>query len=351
MYKNYFNTDIDVIKSNLATRGYSLVDLNDSFISNIHICEQEMNDFFNQPTADKESYFREPVFGWFEVPHKQVFRIATGNRINQYDYPSSQLKSLISDLDSMMTELANLLFPGVKQLVPQVPFDFGLIDVVKYNNTTERKNNLNIVEHYDPGLLAFNFLNTADGLQFKNEHGEWIDIKAYTGIIWTSNAVKTYDSSHPVGVHRVKMTDKPRFSMWYEVATIEQLRDDIKNGNYKGYDYEIELMEKEGYQAQRDEEGNIVKYNKEIGWKAVEAITTGSNKTAVGTKALHLINTGEEGKAFGTQMLNPHVAIGLDALKLNTGENNQTFGWKTLEANTTGSNKVAIGYHALKSKS
>jgi hypothetical protein len=332
MYKNYLNIDINVIKSNLATRGYSIVDLNESFLSNVKICEQEMNEFFNQPIEEKEPYFREPVFGWFEVPHKQVFRIATGNRMNNYDYPSTQLKNLIPDMDAMMTEFANLLFPGVNQLT-KVPFDFGLIDVVLYNNNTERKNNLNIVEHYDAGLLAFNFLNTADGLQFKNEHDEWIDIPSHHGIIWTSNAIKSYESSHPVGIHRVKTTDKPRLSMWYEVATYEQLREDIKNGEYKGYDYEIELMKKEGYKAERDDKGNIIRYNKEIGWKAVEAITTGSNKTAVGTKALNFDN---------------HVAIGFEALK--TGEEGKAFGWKTLESMTTGSNKVALGYNSLYKK-
>lgn len=316
MYKYYFNNSLEEIKSNLATRGYAIVTLTDDLVSLSNECYQEMNEFFH--SDNKEQYFREPVFGWFEVPHKQVFRVATGNKMNNYEYPSSTLKSLIPSIDKMMWELGLLLFPGADKMT-KIPFDFGLIDVVKYNNNTERKDNLNIVEHYDAGLIAFNFLDTAPGLQFKNEFGEWQDIfTPNNGIIWTGHAIKSYNESHPEGIHRVLTTDQPRFSMWYEIASHEQMRDDIKNNQYIGYDYEVELMKKEGYKPVK-EDGKIVGYTNTFigydGWKGLESVTTGSNKVAIGYSSL---NTGEFNTMIG-------------------------YGWKVLESATTGSNKVAIG--------
>jgi hypothetical protein len=312
MYKNYIETELSVIKSNLATRGFSLVTLTPQFSEEAKQCADQMNEFFNLNEESKQSYFREPVFGWFEVPHKQVFRVATGVNMEDYQHPSVAFKNLISNLDIMMQQLVLELFPGVKEILSDlVPFDFGLVDVAKYNNQTVRKNNLNIVEHYDAGLLAFNFYDSEPGLEFKNNN-EWI----YTNkmaVLWTGNAVKSYSEQHPVGIHRVTTSTAPRLSMWYEVATKEQMRDDIKSGNYTGYDYEIALMEKEGFKAVKENDKIIGYENTDhIGWKALEANTTGSNKVAVGYNALY-------------------------------SGNNVAIGWKDIETYTTGSNKVAIG--------
>lgn len=297
-------TDMLTIRADLLARGYSFVTMNNDFISKVKQCEEDMNYFFN--SDNKESYFREPVFGYFNVPHKEVFRFATGDKLDNYDYPSNHVKELSLIIDSFIFDFASKLFPDIPDTVP---FNYGLIDIVKYNNNIVRPNDLNIVEHYDAGLLAFNFLSTAPGLEFKNEYNEWITPPS-GGILWTGAANKIYQP----GIHRVKTTNKPRLSMWYEICTQDQMREDILTDNYKGYQYEIDLMEAEGYDPVRNENDNIIGYkNKELsGYKALE-LATGSNKVAIGYNTLII------------------------------GENNTLIGFKALESVTTGSNKVAVG--------
>jgi len=318
MYKYYFTNQLEEIKSNLATRGFSVVTLTDDLSLLANECYQEMNEFFNLNKYDKEEYFREPVFGWFEVPHKQVFRVATGNKMDHYAYPSLTLKSLIPYMDKMMQELVLELFPGADKIT-KITFDYGLLDVVKYNNNLKRKDNLNIVEHYDAGLLAFNFFDNMHGLQFKNEFGEWIDIindNVKKGVIWTGHSVRSYSELHPEGIHRVLTNKTPRFSMWYEIACFEQMRDDIKNNEYVGYDYEIQLMEKEGYKVIKEND-KIIGYEKnnqlESGWRALEKNITGSNNKHIGWKTMESITTGSNKVAIGSNT-NINVILSKDYL-------------------------------------
>lgn len=311
--------DIVKIRTDLSIRGYSFVTLNEHFVNKVNACENEMTEFFNLDNSFKEPYFREPVFGYFNVPHKEVFRIATGNKLENYAHPSNAMKELSVELDSFMFDFASKLFPNIKNL-NIVPFNFGLIDAVRYGNNTIRKDNLNIVEHYDAGLLAFNFLSTAPGLEFKNEHGEWVEAPVKDGnspqgmgILWTGHAIKSYNdypgglSPFPPGIHRVKVVDEPRLSMWYEICTQDQMREDMLT-DYKGYQYELDLMKKEGYDARRNDNGNIIGFlngkNKMIGFKAIEGVTTGSNKVAIGS------NTG-----IGSNVvIGSNIAIGMHAL-------------------------------------
>jgi len=295
--------NIEVVRKDLKIRGYAFVKLEDEFINKVNECAQLMMNFFN--TKDKESYFREPVFGYFNVPHKEVFRFQTGNMIHVQSFPNEQIKALGLMIDNNISSIVELLFPGITEaLNHQVPFNqWGLLDVVLYHNLNRKK--LNIVEHYDPGVLTFSFKSSSPGLELRNEHGEWISPPYDMGILWTGHAIRSYDAEHPEGIHRVQKGLQPRMAIWYEIGTYLQDRSDMLN-NYTGYQYEIDLMKKEGYHPVR-QNNNIIGYenngNTLIGFKALESITTGSNKVAVGNYTLN--NT----------MIGNNVAIGSKALK------------------------------------
>jgi len=307
------------------------VKLPDLIIKLSEDCESAIKRFFDMNVTYKKDFFREPIFGWFEVPHKEVFRFVTGEKIGLQKFPSEielKMKQFSTVLDTMMPDLASVLFPDVESRLHSVlPFDkWGLIDVVHYNNKTVRPDNLNIVEHYDPGLLSFSILSAEPGFQFKNEYGEWVDQPNDRGIgmLWAGHALHSYDSEYTEGIHRVTVSANPRYSIWYEMATFDQERNDMLDGSYKGYNYEIELMEKAGYEPVRNSDGNIVGYtnttesnlteidisrsnNVAVGFMAIEANTTGSNKVAIGYHAIMSSRSPED-----------NTAIGLEALLINS---------------------------------
>lgn len=279
--------DIVSIRNDLKIRGYAFVNLDDDFIKEIDDCEKLMADFFN--SSDKESYFRAPVFGYFNVPHKEVFRFVTGTKIDLQSFPNDNIKNLGLKIDNYLPNLAEEIFPNIRQIVAtHSSFDkWGLLDIVLYNNLKDDvfPNKLNIVEHYDAGILTFSFRSTAPGLELRNEFGEWISPPDNVGILWTGHAIKLYDPLHPEGVYRVQKNDIQRMGIWYEICTFDQERNDILN-KHSGYQYEIDLMKKEGYVPIK-ENGFISGYKHEsgstlIGFKAMEAVTTGSNKVAIG---------------------------------------------------------------------
>lgn len=276
----------DEVVDSLKRRGYAFVKLDENFSKIVDKCLVEMKEFFNIETNEKEKFFREPVFGYFTVEHKEVFRFLTGNKLKLQKFPESfnNMMELTKYLDDLMPKVTNTLFPNISNHIEDIiPFNqWGMIDVVQYFNNSNR--DINVVEHYDAGLLAFSFCSTEPGLELKNEHGEWVKPPDNTAILWTGSAIKKYDINHPVGIHRVVKSDNPRIAIWYEICTYEQERNDMLS-NYKGYQYEIDLMKKEGYEPIRDN-GSIVGYQKDgekkIGFKALESVTTGSNKIALG---------------------------------------------------------------------
>lgn len=337
--------DILDIKNQLKIRGYAVINLPKGLNIFIQEAKQDLINFFAMSKERKNLYTQDVVFGYNQYDHKEVLRFMTGHRAEFLEnvYGLTCTKILLYSLDVEMSLLVDELFPNIKdKLKDKLPFitleesdnGWGLFDSVYYNNTVQRKDDLNVVEHFDAGLLTLSFISTEKGLQFRNEHNEWIDLhhsvdSATQAILWTGNAVKSYDDSFSVGVHRVTISDKPRLACWYEVCTYEQERKDLRENKHIGYAYELELMEKEGYLPVRNEEGYIttfqkidnistpttVRYqndtdtgspNKFIGFRLLEENTTGSGKVAVGSRALVANITGIN--------INNVVATGFDAL-------------------------------------
>jgi trimeric autotransporter adhesin len=78
-------------------------------------------------------------------------------------------------------------------------------------------------------------------------------------------------------------------------------------------------------------------YNTALGGGALSANTTGPANTAVGYNAMGT-GTGSNGN---------NVAVGKDALAVNTAGNNTAVGTQALTSNTTGADNVAVGLYAL----
>ena len=241
-------TSINLVNESLLTRGYSFIRLPKELVEQIDICIQLMELFFQEPLYYKKKYFKEPIFGYFAVNHKESFRLLTGKRIDEQKIPDnlSQLKSLINTIDKIMYSmsliLAPTLFPNLLTNTHKLDiplFDktlpWGMFDIAKYHNTGSRTE-LNCKAHYDPGLLSLSLRSTQPGLQLKDEFGKWIKTPEdkNIAILWTGKAAHDLNNKIKLGVHRVVNPDtnsigKPRISMWHEICTSAQEHKELIN--------------------------------------------------------------------------------------------------------------------------
>lgn len=97
-------------------------------------------------------------------------------------------------------------------------------------------------------------------------------------------------------------------------------------------------------------------YNLAIGYVAMRINTTGSFNTTIGRGALETNSTGNENTVIGYAAMdncganvNKNTAIGNNALRYTTSNNNTAIGFNAALNNTSGTNSVAIGYRALES--
>jgi CRISPR/Cas system-associated exonuclease Cas4 (RecB family) len=103
-----------------------------------------------------------------------------------------------------------------------------------------------------------------------------------------------------------------------------------------------------GYRALAN---NTWNWNTAVGWKALEANTTGSNNAALGESTLVANTTGANNTALGTNALDSNTegerntAVGGGALNaVSTGDNNIALGYLAADNLTEGSNNIVIGY-------
>jgi len=92
--------------------------------------------------------------------------------------------------------------------------------------------------------------------------------------------------------------------------------------------------------------------NTAFGNDALKAVTTGDNCVAIGKDAL-LVNTASENTAIGSSALSANIsstgltAVGFEASKLSTTGSITAVGFKALATNVTGTGNTAVGYQAL----
>ena len=265
------------ISGSLISRGYAFVVLPNFLVKEIDDMLNNINEFFNNKTTQyKNQFFKEPMFGYFAVGHKESFRMITGNRMHEQKFPDNfgKIQHFGRYMDKIMYLTAKMMEPYIfpnlmyksqeldipllktsplinkiaprnqpalwgqgkiaprnqpKELVLGQTSNWGLFDITKYYNDGTRKE-LNCKEHYDPGLLTLSLRSTEPGLQLKDEYGNWVDAPTNKNIaiLWTGKAAVQINPRLKPGMHRVtNCTNKdrigqPRIAIWYEISTSQQ---------------------------------------------------------------------------------------------------------------------------------
>ena len=239
---------IKKVSDSLTLRGYTFIRLPNDLISQIDKCLIVINNFFDNTVQYKKRFFKEPIFGYFNVSHKESFRMLTGARLNEHTFPPNfdKIKDLINTVDKLIYSIAILLsptlFPNLLSEAQKlkIPFfemkkQWGMFDIAKYHNDGKRIQ-LNCKEHYDPGLLSLSLRSTEPGLQLKDEFGKWIipPNDNTIAVLWTGNAATQMNSKIKQGVHRVvnpkvNKIGMPRIAIWHEICTTTQEHTELIN--------------------------------------------------------------------------------------------------------------------------
>lgn len=252
------NTEaIMTFSKELMTRGYAFVKLSLELVSQIDSCLKIIDNFFTSvPLEYKKLYAKPPIFGYFNVDHKESFRLLTGSRLDEQKIPKSfnEIKNLIHTVDQIMFALSlicsPILFPDImkksKELnIPlfNVKKQWAMFDFAKYYNDGSRSE-LNCKEHFDPGLLSISLRSTEPGLQLKDEFGKWIKTPEdkHIAIIWAGDAAHKLNPKIKHGIHRVvnSTTGRPRISMWHEICTAYQEHTELLDKDKKLDAYKFE---------------------------------------------------------------------------------------------------------------
>ena len=154
---------INCVSEEIQKRGYVFLRLTPELVEHIDICLKIIKNFFILNPQHKKKFFKPPIFGYFNVKHKESFRFLTGSRVNKQLLPGDfdELKNLITILDQIMyffvLSSSPILFPNImiKAKELDIPFfsmkkQWGMFDITKYYNDGMRTD-LNCKEHFDPG--------------------------------------------------------------------------------------------------------------------------------------------------------------------------------------------------------
>lgn len=261
--KNDLDTLLSILEGNdnaiknicksLINRGYAFIILPDFLIKEIDNLMVIINNFFDKELEYKTPFFKKPMFGYFDVGHKESFRLFTGSRIqeNIYPYQFDKIQNFAQYIDKIMYSLSLLLSPYIfpnlinKSKELDIPFfngsqSWAMFDITKYYNDGSRKE-INCLEHYDPGLLSLSLRSTEPGLQLKNEHGNWINAPTNKNIamLWAGNAATQINPKIKPGIHRVinpvadplnnVIKKNPRIAIWYEICASYQEHKELLN--------------------------------------------------------------------------------------------------------------------------
>ena len=251
------NAEIKRMETEFQTNGWCFVLLPKELIPTSNLTDNLTNFFkSNRKTHYSQS---SAIYGYSKTDHKEGIKLLTGSYFSKFAHLGLVPRELVDPLnylsqvfDALAKRLIELLDqhsvfqkkPSLTSLIeranlPLADEYFGMLDIVSYFN---EKNGLqppqngksteevNCVPHYDPGLFSISVLSTHEGLQLKDMiNDQWVDgpLQENMGVIWLGEAAaKVSENRLKPGIHRVVYPQeaKTRLTMWYEVCTIEQIR-------------------------------------------------------------------------------------------------------------------------------
>lgn len=241
---------INRLNKGLKTRGYVLVSLPNELVEQVDRCLGIIENFFNRRKEYKKVYVKEPIFGYFDVEHKESFRLLTGSRLDEHKLPMGfdEIKNLTRTIDQIMFTVttASSLFPNIMEKAKELDiplFNFrkqwGMFDFAKYhNNGSIPGTKISCKEHSDPGLLTISLRSTEPGLELRDGFGGvvggWVKIpnNKNIGIIWAGDAAAKINPEVKPCIHRVVNpagNNKPRIAIWHEICTSAQEHRELLN--------------------------------------------------------------------------------------------------------------------------
>ena len=251
-------TEINRMKNEFEVNGWCFVLLPTELIPDSTLMTL-LSEFFQEDSGKERYSQHRKIYGYSKVNHKEGIKLLTGKCLQGFVIHSlvpelmiEPLNYLCQALDAATKRLIEVLDqylvfydrPSLRRLrqnadLPPSRQHFGMLDIVSYFNNKngfkppengETTEEVNCVPHYDPGLLSISILSTLEGLQLKNmTTNEWIDgpFERNIGVIWLGEIASriTRNRLKP-GIHRViyPQEAKRRLTIWYEVCTVEQLR-------------------------------------------------------------------------------------------------------------------------------
>ena len=219
----------------------------------------EMSTFFQMNVRKEKHSQHVKIYGYSKVNHKEGIKLLTGTYFDAFAHKGlvppvlvDPLNYLSQAFDAVSKRLIELLDqhsvfqqqPSLSSLIeradlPMKEEHFGMLDIVSYFNQKngfeppqngQSTEEVNCVPHYDPGLLSISILSTHEGLQLKDRtNDQWVDgpLEPNMGVIWLGEAASQVSENRlKSGIHRVvyPREAKTRLTIWYEVCTIEQIR-------------------------------------------------------------------------------------------------------------------------------
>jgi hypothetical protein len=252
------SSEIKRMEAEFELNGWCFVFLPTELIPDSNLTHK-LSEFFDSGNRKIEYSQELKIYGYSKVNHKEGIKLLTGSYFSKFANDGlvpptlvEPLNYLSQVLDAATKRLIEILDqysvfqqePSMSSLIkcadlPLQDEHFGMLDIVSYFNnkngfqppqnghTTEE---VNCVPHYDPGLLSISILSTHEGLQLKNmTNNEWINgpVQPNIGVIWLGEAAsRVTENRLKPGIHRVIYPQEPkcRLTVWYELCTIEQLR-------------------------------------------------------------------------------------------------------------------------------
>lgn len=128
--QNYFSLEkiiiehnenmIEQISNRLKKCGFSFIKLPSKIVDLIDKALNDIDFFFKKENEYKKYFEKKPIFGYFNVEHKESFRLLTKERLDEYKLPNNfeNIIELIKLLDKLMYDLtiilSKYLFPKTK---------------------------------------------------------------------------------------------------------------------------------------------------------------------------------------------------------------------------------------------